>query len=69
MAVYTEDQKALWDALADFVRQHPAEDVLNAMSDAFLHFDEPGSDIRRMERIGFAIERLCDKECFWEAAS
>lgn len=66
MVVYTPAQKALWDKLAEIVRQHPPQDVLDAMSDAFRHFDEPGSDIRRMDRIGFAIEQICDKECFWE---
>lgn len=57
-SVYTAPQMAMWDAMADFVRQHPAEEVLDAISDAFIHFDEPGEDIQRMERIGRAIEQV-----------
>jgi hypothetical protein len=55
---YTPKQLALWDTLADLVRQHSPEDVLDAMSDAFIHFDEPGADIQRMERVGRALERV-----------
>jgi hypothetical protein len=55
---YTPKQLALWDTLADLVRQHSPEDVLDAMSDAFIHFDEPGADIQHMERIGRALERV-----------
>ena len=57
--VYAEAQKALWDTMADLVRQHPTEDVLDALSDAFLFHDEPGTDSKRMERIGRALQNVC----------
>jgi hypothetical protein len=56
--IYTPKQRALWDTLAEIVRQHPPEDVIDAMSDAFIHFDEPDADIRRMVRIGRALEKV-----------
>jgi hypothetical protein len=58
MPVYTEDQKALWNTLADLVRQHPAKDVLDAMSDAFRFQDEPDTDTRLMQCIARAIDQV-----------
>lgn len=55
---YTAERKALWDAMADFVRQHSAKDVLDAIADGFLLYDEPGADLEGMERIGRALERV-----------
>ncbi len=54
---YTEIQKELWDLMAELVRQHPTEDVLDALSDAFLFHD--GTDNKRMELIGRAIQKVC----------
>jgi hypothetical protein len=58
VAVYTAAQIALWDTLAEFVRQHPATDVLDALSDAFLLNEESGAEAKRMESIGRALERV-----------
>lgn len=56
---YTDAQKALWDTLADLVRQHPAQDVLDALSDAFIHSDTSYDlDSKRAGFIGRELERL-----------
>ena len=55
---YTDRQKELWDLMAELVSQHPAEDVLDALSDAYLFHDQPGTDNRRMERIGRALQKV-----------
>jgi hypothetical protein len=56
---YTDRQKELWDLMAELVSQHPTEDVLDALSDAFLFHDEPGTDSKRMASIGRAIQKVC----------
>jgi hypothetical protein len=56
--VYAEAQKVLWDTMAELARVHPAEDVLDALSDAYVHHDEPSTDNRRMERIGRALQKV-----------
>jgi hypothetical protein len=56
---YTDAQKALWDTLADLICQHPARDVLDALSDAFIHSDTSYDlDSKRMELLGRELERL-----------
>lgn len=56
---YTDEQKALWDLMGDLISKHPAQDVLDALSDAFIHSD-PAYDIddKRAVFIGRELERL-----------
>lgn len=55
---YTDRQKELWDLMAELVSQHPTEDVLDALSDAYLHHDKTGTDSKRMGRIGCALQKV-----------
>lgn len=54
--VYTDAQKEIWDFMAEQVRKHPAQDVLDALADAYLHAD-PAYDLDS-KRAGFIGREL-----------
>lgn len=56
---YTDRQKELWDLMMELVLTHPARDIIDALSDGFLHAD-PAHDIgsQRAHFIGRELERL-----------
>jgi hypothetical protein len=57
--VYSERQKELWALMEELVLQHPAQDVLDALSDAFIHSDRSYDlDSKRMGLLGRELELL-----------
>lgn len=57
--VYSERQKELWDLMAELVSQHPAQDVLDALSDAYIHSDTSYDlDSKRAELLGRELELM-----------
>jgi hypothetical protein len=57
--VYTDEQKALWDFMAEIVRKNPARDIFDALSDAFKHADPPHDiDTQRAGLLSRELDRL-----------